>query len=317
MLAYFIKRVLMIIPTLLCVTITVFAVMRMVPGDPVIMIMGDVKNPELIEQMRQELGLNDPIIVQYFNWIGRLLELDFGKSIMTGEPVLEAMLSRFGVTAQVVVISVLVAAVLAIVGGTLAAWKQNQKTDATIVTFAVICMSIPSFWLGIAFIIFFGVQLQWLPTVGYISPLENFTEGIQFLILPVAALVIAEIGGILRMVRSTTIDVLRLEYITHARSKGLSEMTVLFRHALKNTFIPTLTLLGLVMGSLLGGAAVIETVFTLPGLGRLLVTSIYGRDYMMVQGIMILVSTSYVLINLLVDMMYPLMDPRVKLGDKA
>jgi len=313
MLAYFLKRLAMIIPTLLLVTITVFSVMRLVPGDPVLLIMGDIKNPELIEQMREQLGLNKPIIIQYFDWLWRLLHLDFGNSIMTGEPVLKAMLERFGVTAQVVIISVVVAAIFAIAGGTIAAWKQNQKTDTLIVTFAVLCMSIPSFWLGIAFIIVFGVQLQWLPTVGYISPLENFAEGIQFLVLPIAALVIAEMGGILRMVRSTTIDVLRLDYITHARSKGLSDYTVLFRHALKNTFIPTLTLLGLIMGSLLGGAAVIETVFTLPGLGRLLVTSIYARDYVMVQGIMIMVSTTYVMLNLLIDMLYPLFDPRVKL----
>jgi len=313
MLSYFFKRLLMIIPTLFCITITVFIIMRMVPGDPVLLAMGDIKNPELIEQMREQLGLNKPIIIQYFHWLSRIIQLDFGHSIITGEPVLSAMFERFGVTAQVVIISVLIAAVTAIIGGTLAAWQQNKAMDTAIVTFAVICMSIPSFWLGIAFILIFGVHLQWLPTVGYVSPLHNLTEGIQFLVMPIAALAIAEMGGILRMVRSTTIDVLRLEYITHARAKGISEMTVLFRHALKNTFIPTLTLLGLIMGSLLGGAAVVETVFTLPGLGRLLVTSIYGRDYVMVQGIMILISTSYVLINLLIDMLYPLFDPRVKL----
>ena len=313
MLSFIVKRLLMTIPTLLLVTMIVFAVMRLVPGDPVIMMLGDIKNPELIEKMRQDMGLNDPIFVQYFSWLGRILTLDFGNSILTGEPVLDAMIERFGVTAQVVLISVIITTVLAIIGGTIAAWKQNQQADILIVSIAVICMSIPSFWLGIAFIITFGVTLEWLPTVGYVSPFLDFTEGIQFLIMPVAALVVAEVGGVLRMVRSTTIDVLRLDYITHARAKGLSEGAVLFKHALINTAAPTLTLVGLILGSLLGGAAVIETVFTLPGLGRLLVTSIYARDYVMVQGVMILVATTYVTINLLVDMMYPLFDPRVKM----
>lgn len=313
MISYILKRLLMIIPTLLIVTLIVFTVMRLVPGDPVLLVMGDVKNPELIEQMRVQLGLNKPIYLQYLDWLGRIMMLDFGTSLQTGQPVLEAMLERLGVSAQVVVISVTFAAVIAIIGGTLAAWKQNRKTDIFAVSFAVLCMSIPGFWLGIALILLFGVTLQWLPTVGYVSPLENLSESIQFLILPVFALTLVEMGGILRMVRSTTIDVLRLEYITHARAKGLSEFTVLFRHALKNTFAPTLTLIGFVLGSLLGGAAVIETVFTLPGLGRLLVTSINARDYAMVQGIMILISTIYILINLVVDLLYPIFDPRVKL----
>jgi len=313
LLSFLIKRLLMAIPTLFFVTVIVFVVMRLVPGDPVLLIMGDIKNPELIERMREEMGLNDPLFIQYFNWIRRVMMLDFGQSVLTGEPVFEAMIDRFGVTVQVVLISVFVTVLIAVFGGTIAAWQQNKRADILIVSTAVICMSIPSFWLGIAFIIVFGVTLEWLPTVGYISLFVNFSEGIQFIIMPVAALVIAEVGGVLRMVRSTTIDVLRLEYITHARAKGLSEGQVLYRHALKNTFAPTLTLIGLILGSLLGGAAVIETVFTLPGLGRLLVTSIYARDYTMVQGIMILVSTLYVMVNLLVDLMYPVFDPRVKL----
>lgn len=313
MLSYALKKILMLIPTLFFVTVTVFVVMRLVPGDPVLLMLGDMADPDLVARTREKLGLNQPIIVQYFSWVSELMRLDFGRSIVTGEEVLPAMMERFGVTAQVVVVSVSLASLIAVVGGTLAAWKQNKVTDTTIVTFAVFCMSVPSFWLAIAFILFFGVQLQWLPTVGYISPQEDFKEGVQFLILPVAALVVAETGGILRMARSTTIDVLRLDYITHARAKGLPEAVVLFRHALKNTSIPTLTLVGLVLGSLLGGAAVVETVFTLPGLGRLLVTSIYARDYVMIQGVMILVSTTYVMVNLLIDLMYPLLDPRVKL----
>lgn len=313
MTAYFVKRLLMVVPTLLLVTLAVFLVMQLVPGDPVLMMMRDVNNPELVQQLREELGLDKPAIVQYFNWLGRIAQLDFGHSIVTGEPVLDAMFDRFAVTAQVVVISVVLATLIAVVAGTIAAWVRNRKPDLVITVLAVFSMSIPSFWVGIALIILFGIKLQWLPTVGYVSPFQDFATGIQFLVLPIAALVIAETGGLLRMVRSTMIEVLQQEYITSARAKGLSEMTVLFRHALKNTLIPTMTLVGLVLGSLLGGAAVIETVFTLPGLGRLLVTSVYARDYFMVQGIMILVATTYVLVNLAIDMLYPLLDPRVRM----
>lgn len=313
MTAYIVKRLLMIVPTLLLVTLTVFLILQLVPGDPVLMMMRDVSNPDLTEQLRRELGLHQPVIAQYFDWLLRVLRLDFGHSFVTGEPVLEAMLDRFGVTAQVVLVSVLLATILAVIGGSVAAWLHNRTPDLFISLGAIASMSIPSFWVGIALIIVFGIKLEWLPTVGYVSPLEDFATGLQFLVLPIAALVIAETGGLLRMVRATMVEVLQQEYITSARAKGLNERTVLFRHALPNTMIPTMTLVGLVLGSLLGGAAVIETVFTLPGLGRLLVTSVYARDYFMVQGIMVLVATTYVLVNLLIDLLYPLLDPRVRL----
>lgn len=310
---YFFKRLLLIVPTLLLVTITVFIVMRLVPGDPVAMMLGDIDNPELVRQMREDLRLDEPVVVQYFDWLGRIVTLDFGESFVTGESVAETMLSRLGVTAQVVVISVFLATCLAVVFGTLAAWRHNRGSDLAITMLAVGSMSVPAFWVGIALIIVFGIKLQWLPTVGYVSPLDDFFDSLQFLVLPVTALVIAETGGLLRMIRSTTLDVLQKDYITAARARGLSDRRVLFHHALPNTLIPTTTLVGFTLGSLLGGAAVIETVFTLPGLGRLLVESVYARDYVMVQGVMIFVAAIYVIVNLLVDMLYPLLDPRVTL----
>lgn len=303
----------MVIPTMLVVTMIVFAIVRLVPGDPVLLMLGDVKNPALVEQVREQLGFNKPIPVQYVDWLAQLLRLDFGTSYVTGQRVLPTMLDHFDVTLQVVAISVLLATCLAVVGGMLAAWHHNRPLDNMIVMLAILCMSIPSFWLGIAFILLFGVALQWLPTVGYVSPFEDFWTSVQFLILPVAALVLAEAGGILRMVRSNTLDVMKMEYVTNARAKGLNERTIMARHVFKNMFGPVLTLVGFIAGALLGGAAVIETVFTLPGLGRLLVTSIFSRDYTMIQGIMVLVSFSYILINLAVDLLYPLFDPRVRL----
>lgn len=313
MLSYVFKRLLMVIPTMLVVTMIVFTIVRLVPGDPVLLMMGDVKNPELVEQMREQLGFNKPIPLQYADWLAQLLRLDFGTSYVTGQAVLPTMLDHFGVTLQVVVIAVFLATCIAVVGGMLAAWHHNRATDNAIVMLAILCMSIPSFWLGIAFILIFGVALQWLPTVGYVSPLQDPWTSVEFLILPIAALVLAEAGGIMRMVRSSTLDVIKMEYVTHARAKGLRERTIMSRHVFKNMFGPVLTLVGFIVGSLLGGAAVIETVFTLPGLGRLLVTSIFSRDYAMVQGIMVLVSFSYILINLTVDLLYPIFDPRVRL----
>ncbi|MEM8562531.1 MAG: ABC transporter permease [Pseudomonadota bacterium] len=311
--SYFLKRLLMLVPTLLLVTIAVFIIMRLVPGDPVSMMLGDIENPELVRQMRAELRLDDPVIIQYLDWLADVVTLNFGVSFVTGEPVIGTMLSRLAVTAQIVTISVLLASCLALVFGTLAAWRANRRADLVISVLAIGSMSVPAFWVGIALIIVFGIKLQWLPTVGYVSPLDNFSESLQFLVLPIMALVVAETGGLLRMVRATTLDVLSKDYITAARARGLSERSVLFRHALPNTLIPTATLVGFTLGSLLGGAAVIESVFTLPGMGRLLVESVYARDYVMVQGVMIFVAIIYVLVNLLVDMLYPVLDPRVRL----
>jgi peptide/nickel transport system permease protein len=185
--------------------------------------------------------------------------------------------------------------------------------DVTVVTAAIVFLSIPSFWLGLIFLLVFGLKLDLLPVVGYVSPLEDFREGIRYLIMPVTALALIVTGVLIRMARSSTIEVLRLEYITHARAKGLTETAVALRHALKNAMAPTWTMIGLALGSLLGGAVVTETVFTLPGIGRLLVDSIFARDYPVVQGCLLFITLIYVLVNLVVDLCYPLFDPRVRL----
>ncbi len=308
--AYALKRIVLAIPTLLLVSLLVFILMRVVPGDPAAMILG-VDNPEAVEALRLKLGLDRSYPEQFLVWIGDLLQGDLGTSLMTGEPVLEGMLRRFAVTAQVVFLAMLVAALIAVPGGLLAAWAQNSLTDYTLVSLAIVGLSIPSFWAGLILIVVFGVWLQWLPTVGYLSPFVDFDQGMLYLAMPVAALVIVEMATILRMTRSSTIEVLRLEYVTHARAKGLSEFTVMARHVFKNAFAPTMTLLGLIIGSLLGGAVVIESVFSLPGLGRFLVDAIYARDYPVVQGCLLLVAAIYVAANLLVDLLYPVLDPRV------
>ena len=313
MLKYIVRRLLMTIPTFLIVALVVFTLIRLVPGDPAAVMVGDLDDPTILEQVREDLGLNEPLPAQFAIWLGNVARGELGQSLMTGEDVRTAMLNRFQVTAQIVFFSISLALLIAIPVGLLAAWRQNKTSDIVTMFLVILAVSVPSFWIGILLILLFGVELGWLPTIGYVSIAENFTEGIKYLILPVTALLLGEMASLARMMRSSTIEVLRLEYITHARAKGLSESVVLWRHALPNAFAPVLTVLGLMLGSLLGGAVVIETVFTLPGLGRFLVDGIYARDYPVVQGTLLLVAGIYVLTNPVVDLLYPIFDPRVRL----
>ncbi|MCX7561903.1 ABC transporter permease [Sulfitobacter sp. F26204] len=311
MLKYAFIRVLAAIPTLFLVTILVFFFIRLVPGDPAAMLVGDIQNIGRLEEVRSSLGLDRTIPEQFVIWIGRVVQGDLGVSMINKAPVLETILQRFAVTAQVVFISVLLTTLIAVPAGMIAAWKQNKPADNVIVITSIGVMSIPSFWIGLTLILIFGIKLGWLPSIGYVSLFEDFSAGAVYLIMPVIALVMGELGGVLRMTRASTIEVMRRDYITHARAKGLSEGAVLARHAFPNAFAPTLTVIGMVIGALLGGAAVIETVFTLPGLGRLTIEAISSRDYSMVQGILLVVAVIYVLINLITDLLYPLFDPRM------
>jgi peptide/nickel transport system permease protein len=312
-LKYIIHRILSTIPTLFIVATIVFFLIRLVPGDPAVILVGDLQDPKILEEVRIKMGLYEPVYVQFFLWLGNIFQGDFGVSVMTGEQVLPALFNRFLVTAQIVLLSVGLAMLIAIPAGMLAAWKQNSRSDVVITSLIILSLSLPSFWVGILLILFFGVALEWLPTVGYAPLADGVWLHFSYLILPVAALVLGEMATITRMMRSSTIEVLRLEYITHARAKGLSEGKVLRRHAFKNAFAPSLTVLGLMLGHLLGGAAVTETVFTLPGLGRFLVESIYARDYPVVQGALLMIAGIYVLVNLIIDLLYPIFDPRVRL----
>ncbi|MDB5366405.1 MAG: peptide transporter [Rhodospirillales bacterium] len=313
MLRYASLRLLATIPTLFLVALIVFSLIRLVPGDPASIMIGDSADPDMIEQVRHSLGLDKPLPVQFFVWLGNLLQGDFGHSISTGEDILPAMLTRLRVTAGVVLASIVVALLFALPAGIYAAWRQNSRVDFAIVTGVIVCLSVPSFWVGILLMLVFGVNLHWLPVVGYVSIGDDFINGVRYLILPVAALVLVEMGTVARMTRSSTIEVLRLDYITHARAKGAPESRVLWKHAFPNAFAPTLTVIGLLLGHMLGGVAVIETVFTLPGLGRFLVDAISSRDYPVIQGCLLLVALIRVLVNLLVDLLYPLFDPRVRL----
>ena len=301
----------MALPTIVIVAITVFALIRFIPGDPAALMLGDMATPDQIATMRNELGLDRSMPEQFLVWSGNVLTGDFGRSIVNNEAVLPLVVSRFTVSAEIVVIAVILAALIAVPAGVIAAWRQNSVTDLALVGTATILLSIPTFWLGLLLLLFFGLKLGWLPVLGYVSISDNPVSGLLYLVLPIMTLVIHEAGVLIRMARASTLEVLRLDYITHARAKGLSESAVLWKHAFKNAFGPTWTMIGLILGNLLGGIAVIETVFTIPGLGRLMVDSIFQRDYPVIQGCLLFVAFSYVVVNLIVDLLYPLFDPRV------
>jgi peptide/nickel transport system permease protein len=308
---YLAKRALLSLPTLLLVAVAVFTLIRLIPGDPAQVLLGEGADRASLVLLHGQLGLDKPVPVQFMIWVGHALRGDLGSSISTGEPVTSLILQRFQLTATVVLIAVAAATLIAICAGLLAAWRRDSATDLAVVTTATLVLAIPSFWLGLIFLLVFGVKLGWLPVVGYVPFSEDGAQATLFLLLPVLTLTITESGVLTRMMRASAVDVLQMEYITHARAKGLSEAAVLLRHVFPNAFAPTLTLVGLTVGHLLGGIAVIETVFTLPGLGRLMVDSILARDYPVIQGCLLFTGLVYVLINLIVDLCYPLFDPRV------
>ncbi|MEO3433302.1 ABC transporter permease [Inquilinus sp. CAU 1745] len=311
MLRFALTRIAMAIPTLLLVAVSVFVLIRLIPGDPAMLMLGDMADPDSLASLRASFGLDRPLPVQFAIWLGQVLQGDLGTSISTGQEVGPLILDRFAVSATIVLVAVVLASLIAVPAGMIAAWRQDSLGDLAIIGGATLLLSIPSFWLGLLLLLLFGLKLGWLPVVGYVSFQEDFGSAMLYMIMPVATLVMVESGVVARMARASTLEVLRLDYITHARAKGLSESAVMWRHAFPNAFAPTWTLIGLILGSLLGGIAVVETVFTIPGLGRLLVDAIYARDYPVIQGCLLFIAGLYVVINLIVDLFYPIFDPTV------
>lgn len=310
---FILTRITMGVPTLLIVAATVFFLIRLIPGDPATLMLGDMATPDMVAAVHRDLGLDRPLPVQFVRWLGQVLSGDLGRSISTGQAVAPLVLERFAVSGTIVAVAVALATLIAVPAGMVAAWHQNSALDLGLVAIATLLLSVPTFWLGLLLLMLFGLHLGWLPVVGYVGLSENLRAGLLYLALPVMTLVLHEIGVIVRMARASMLEVQRLDYIVHARAKGLSERAVLWRHAFKNAFAPTWTLIGLILGNLLGGIAVVETVFTIPGLGRLLVDAIFARDYPVVQGCMLFIAAVYVLVNMVIDLCYPAFDPRVTL----
>ncbi|MEI8190502.1 MAG: ABC transporter permease [candidate division NC10 bacterium] len=304
MLLYILRRIVMLIPVLFGVTLVSFSLLHLVPGDPAEVLGGQEATKADIDRIRKEYGLDQPLVVQYARFVGNAVRGDLGISIQSRHSVRELLLQRLAFTLQLALASVLVAAALGLLAGIISSTRQYSFFDTASMLGALFGISMPIFWLGLLLILVFAAKLQWLPSGG--------TGSIRHLILPAIALGSASAAVIARMTRASMLEVTRQDYIRTARATGYQERVIIFRHALKNAMIPVLTVFGLEFGSMLGGAVLTETVFSLPGIGRLLVEGIFARDYPVVQGAMILVASTFVLVNLLTDVAYAFFDPRIR-----
>lgn len=315
MFAYIIRRLLLLIPVLLIVGIMVFMLIHLIPGDPTTALLGPDATSEQQDALREQLGLNEPLPVQFVDWITDAVRLDFGDSLFLGMPVTEALLDRVQPTGLLTLYSLALAILIAIPSGVLAALRPNSVLDRLIMILSISGAAIPGFFFGILLILLFAVVLGWLPSGGYVDFGEDLIEHFRYMILPTVALGFSAAGLLARMVRSTMLDVLNQDYVRTAYSKGLRERHVVLRHALRNATIPAMTVIGILLATMLGGTVVIETVFNIPGMGRLVVQSVTRRDFPIVQGAVLVVATIEVLVMLLLDVLYVYIDPRIRYGN--
>jgi peptide/nickel transport system permease protein len=319
MTTYIIRRLLQAFIVLILVTLLVFFVMRLLPGDPLIIYVAQTAQleampPEMIDQLRHQFGLDKPIMVQYVNWIANIFRGDFGRSIFYQVKVSTLMRERFPVTIHLGILAFIVGAVFGVLAGLVAAIRRGKWVDKIVTPLTYIGITIPVFWLGILMIYAFGLRLQWLPISGYESPFENFWLNTRQIIMPVICLAVFSIAANARQMRSSMLEVVRQDYVRTAWAKGLRERRVIIVHALKNSLIPVITLMGIGVGMIFGGSVLVETVFAIPGVGRLLVSSILGQDYVVVQAITFVIAVIVLFVNLLVDISYGWFDPRIRYG---
>lgn len=314
MLSYILNRFLAAIPTLLGVAVITFLLMRAVPGDVVTSLVGlDANNtPERLAELRRLFGLDLPLHVQFGQWFGAVLQGDLGTSLRTGRSVADDLALRFPVTLQLTLLGLLVALLIAVPLGVLAAIRRGSFADYLASLFALLGLSVPGFFLAVLLILLFALALGWLPPAGYVPMRDSLAENFRHMLLPAFSLGVILAGAITRILRSSMLEVLGRDYIRTARAKGLAERVVVYRHALRNALIPVITVIGLQFGSLLGGAVIIEQVFSLPGVGRFALEGINLRDYPVVQGTVLFVAAAAVFVNLIVDLLYSLIDPRIR-----
>ncbi|WP_439497306.1 ABC transporter permease [Bosea sp. (in: a-proteobacteria)] len=306
------RRVLIAIPTLFLVSLFVFALQRALPGDPFLVIAGEERDPEVIARLRDIYRMDDPIVVQFFAWLGQVVQGDFGRSLRTGEPVLGLILQKLPVTIQLATASILVAVGIGIPAGIIAARNKGTAIDYSASALALSGLSIPNFWLGIMLILLVSVELKLLPASGYESIFRDPVAAIERLIMPAFVLGGGLAAFIMRHTRAAMLEVLRSDYVRTARAKGLDEDTVINRHALRNALIPIITLSTLLFGELLAGAVLTEQVFTIPGFGKLIVDAVFNRDYGVVQGVVLCTAIGFILMNLIADLLYILVNPRLR-----
>lgn len=318
---YILKRLLQAIPTLLVISFLVFSILYITPGDPVMLMLGspDTSNVDqaVYESVRKELGLDEPFFARYFSFLGKAFRGDLGRSYITNEDVFKTVMARMPATLLLSFAALLMAVLVALPLGMLAAVKHNSIWDNIATMFATIGVSLPRFWFGLVLIIFFSLRLGWLPSFGIAYMSEGLGKFLRHLIMPAASLGLSMAATLARMTRSSMLDVMNQDYIRFARSKGLKEKIVLVQHALKNALIPVITVLGTQFGALLGGAVVTETIFAWPGVGRLAVNAIARRDFPMIQGNTLMICTGFVLVNLLVDILYSFLNPRISYGGNS
>ena len=313
---YLVKRILALIPVLFVVSVVIFLIIHITPGDPASVILGESATAQDVEALRQQLGLDLPMYQQYMNWILDVLRGDLGESYFMKESVSEAIFSHLQPTLSLAILAQIIALLIAIPLGITAALRRGTAADQTVMGFSLLGMAIPSFLLALFLILLVGVKLQWLPVAGY-NPLEaGLWNHLKYLILPAVSLGAIQSALITRMTRSSMLEVLNMNYMKAARSKGVKERQLIYKHALRNAFLPILTVIGQTFGGLVTGAVVTETIFNIPGIGQLIINSVERRDYEVIQGVVLFVTCVYVFINLIVDILYGVIDPRVRLERK-
>ena len=319
---YILRRLLQIIPTVLMITLVVFVMMRSIPGDPVVALLGDAYTEEDAVKVRAEYGLDRPVLLQYVIWLGKLVQGDWGTSILSGRPVLKDVMVRLPVTMELIILSMAVALAIAVPAAIIGALRQNTWADYSATSIAMVGVSIPEFFAGVLLLLVFSIGMHGtLPSSGWVylpgtCPMMVCGVGIwgnmMHVLMPAVALGIGRAALLTRLLRASMLEVIRTEYVTTARAKGLSETPVVLKHALKNALIPTVTVMGLQVGFLIGGAIVVETLFAMPGLGTFGIDAIIARDYQQVQGFALITAFAFVAINLLVDLTYTFLDPRIR-----
>jgi peptide/nickel transport system permease protein len=313
MLSYLLRRIATIVPTLVFVTILIFGLQQLLPGDPAVVLAGEERDPNVVAYLRQKLHLDEPLPVRYGYWLKGVLHGDLGESLRMQKPVTALIAEKLPVTIELACLALVVALAIGIPAGIVSAVKRGTAWDYAANAVALWGLSTPNFWLGILLILLFSVTLGWLPASGYVSPFEDWRTNLASMIMPAFVLGNAIAAVLMRHTRSAMLQVLSSEYVRTARAKGLAERNVILKHALRNALIPIITLGALELGTLLSGAVLTEQVFTIPGFGKLIVDAVFNRDYAVVQGVVLFTATAYIVLNLLADIAYMLANPRIRL----
>jgi peptide/nickel transport system permease protein len=312
MLSFAVRRLLYAVPTLLLVTIMVFALVRVLPGDPALLMLGEEATPELVDILNRDLGLDRPLPQQYLSWIGNALRGDLGVSLRNNESITKLVLEKLPTTLELSFFAIVIAFALSIPAGIFTALKRGGAADGLVTLLALSGISLPNFFLGVLLIYFFSVQLRWIPPSGYVTPKENLAQNLLLMLMPAVTLGTGAGGVLTRFLRGSMLEVLTQDFIRTARAKGLGANGVVLRHALRNAFLPILTILGLQLSALLSGAVITEQIFSIPGFGRLLVEAVSTRDYPLLQGVVLISSIAIFFVSFLVDLLYASVDPRIR-----